>query len=39
LHEGAHMAQLMLNVTLNIGKRGGGVLVSQRECDREAERN
>jgi hypothetical protein len=43
LHEGADMAQLMLNVTLNSvlnGARGGGggVLVSQREWDREAAR-
>ena len=32
------MAQLMLNVTLNI-RRGGGVLVRQREWDREAAKN
>jgi hypothetical protein len=31
LHEGAHMAQLMLNITLNSDRvGGGGVLVGQR---------
>jgi hypothetical protein len=40
LHEGADMAQLVLDITLN-GARGGGggVLVSQREWYRKAARN
>jgi hypothetical protein len=39
LHEDAYMAQLMLNVTFKSARGGeGGVLVSQREWDREAAR-